>query len=138
MTCVLPYDGPCCSVTACEPTTCCLLQPHATPPTTMAVSHSLHCLFPQTPSLQALHCICGSKTESLWVSLLLTCARLYTGQTNAHPHPITSLKTPPSRLPTPLLLIKALPSCCDLNMRAPSKKRRHLAHALEAKKEKKS
>ena len=59
----------------------------------------------------------------------------YTPAKQMHPPtPITSLKTLPQSLPTPLPLTKALPSCCDLNMRAPPKKRGHLAHALEAKK----
>lgn len=43
----------------------------------------------RTYSLQAPRCACRSKTAGLGLSLLLTCATLYTGQTNAHsPSPL--------------------------------------------------
>lgn len=58
----------------------------------------------------------------------------YTPAKRTHTPTPLHLKKLPQSLPTPLPLTKALPSCCDLNMRAPLKKRGHLAHALEAKK----
>lgn len=64
----------------------------------------------RTSSPQAPHCVCGSKTESLGVSLLLTCARLYAGQTNAHPPPHYMFKNSPQSLPTPCLLPKHFPA----------------------------
>lgn len=86
------------------------LQPHATP------AHAL-CLHtprkwpggPDSPlGLQTSHCLCGSK--HLGVPLLQKCARLCAGQTNAHPHPIISLKTLPFFCPLPFLVLKPFPA----------------------------
>lgn len=150
VTCVLPYDGPCCSITACEQTTCCLLQPHASPiyPERLPVSPLPP--LPSHPEQKAgkpgkppAHRLHTAYVDQRQRALGFRCYwRVPDYKQAKQMPPIPPLthyifKNSPSLCPLLCLLPKHFPAAVIWIRGPPLKKRRHLAHALEAKKEKK-
>lgn len=133
---------PCCSIRACGQTTCCLSIHMPPPPIHGApLSLSLHWLCLHTQSKSPEPAACRPHTALRLRAMGFLCYRRVPDYTSAKlmhtPTPITSLTTPPVSAHA-FSSVQNTSQLLWFEYEGPAEKRGHLAHALEAKKKKKS